>query len=119
MSSDADRITVSRGELRAELRAGLAEMELRLMRKIDERIDSKADTVPVAMLSAKVEAIERGEFVDPLRRALADFVEDAAKTRVGQAWTRRERVMGVVGTVLFLAGFCMSVVINLINLRVL
>jgi hypothetical protein len=106
---DGDNEQLSAGTLRAEL----ALLELRIVTQLDERLRHKADAATVLPLLTRIEAIDRGDFSPSLKRALADFVEERAVAATGQRWTRRERLMGVIGTCVFLFGFLMSLAINL------
>lgn len=105
MSEDPTRITVSRDALRADL----AEMELRLRFYFDEQLKHKADSAPVIELMRKVDALDRGDFTDVHRRALAEFIEEHTIVQQGATWTRRERLIAVLSVCATITSLMLSV----------
>lgn len=112
MSDQPERITVSRDALRADL----AELELRIVRQIDERMQHKADAAPVLDLLNRVSAMERGDMPPSLTRAIDDRIKSADAIRVEAGWTRHQRIAMLVGTCVMACGLIVSAISLAVNL---
>lgn len=102
---DQQRISVSHSLLRAEL----AEMELRLRIYFDEQLKHKADAAPFLVLSAKVEALDRGDFTPVHRRALIELIEQQGAVATDKQWTSRERIFGAIAVLVAVVSFAFTV----------
>lgn len=90
------------------LKLQLSEMELRLRIFFSEQLGKKADDVDVRMLAAKVDALDRGDFTPVHARALSEFIKKEAASATAGAWTKRERLVMVIGVVLTLLMFSLN-----------
>lgn len=100
-----ERISVSRDALRADL----AEMELRLRLYFDERLNHKTDTGVFSEYALRLDKLDRGEFTEVHRRALAAFVADQLASRSERGWTRKERWLGVLSVAGTIAMLILSI----------
>lgn len=104
-------ITVSRADLRAEL----ALLELRLYQRIDDSLGHKADAATVLSLLARVDAVERGDFPPSMARALAEKIEEHTATRTSQSWSKRDRMIGLFVAGVMTCGLLVAVASLIVN----
>lgn len=104
--SEGRPITVSRSDLRAEL----AEMELRLYTRIDDALRHKADATVVLPLLTRLDALERGDMPPSLARAVDERIKSADTVRVEAGWTRHQRIAMLVGTCVMACGLLVSAI---------
>lgn len=99
MSEDMEghprRLSISEETLRLQL----AELELRLRIFFAEQLEKKANAIDVAANSARLDALERGDFTPAFTRAVHEQVVAEAFSSSGTVWTRRERMVMVIGLV--------------------
>ena len=96
---DHQRISVSR----ADLRADLAELELRLRIFIETELYKKADRADLVELVNRTKDLEetrrardRGELTPALQREVRALARAEAELETSREWTGRERFLAVV-----------------------
>lgn len=93
MDGHPKRLSISEETLRLQL----AELELRLRIFFAEQLEKKANALDVAANSTRLDALERGDFTPAFQRALHEQVVQEALASQGTLWTRRERIVMVLG----------------------
>lgn len=95
MEGNPKRLSISEETLRLQL----AELELRLRIFFAEQLERKANASDMAANLTRLDALERGDFTPAFQRSLhAQVVQEAADSS-GTMWTKRERMIMVVGAV--------------------
>lgn len=89
------RLSISEETLRLQL----AELELRLRIFFAEQLEKKANAVDVAANTARLDALERGDFTPAFQRSLHEEVVKEAMESSGTVWTKRERMVMVIGLI--------------------
>jgi hypothetical protein len=109
MDSPDKPITVSRSDLRADL----AEMELRLRIYFDDQLKNKADRADVLENTGILRAINRGEFSPAHERAVEEIVVTTLAEKSDKGWTARERIFMVVGILVAVISLALSAYVSL------
>ncbi len=107
MDESAKAITISR----ADLRADLAEMELRLRIYFDDQLKKKADIGNVTENTLALEKLGKGEFNDAQRNAIEVLISNTLVQKTDRGWTTRERYFGILTILVALGSFLLAVLV--------
>ncbi len=107
MDESAKPITISR----ADLRADLAEMELRLRIYFDDQLKKKADTGIVAEHAIALEKLGKGEFNAAQTNAIEVILTGTLTERTDRGWTTRERWFGILTIFVALGSFLLAILV--------
>lgn len=95
MDGHPKRLSISEETLRLQL----AELELRLRIFFAEQLERKANVVDMTANMTRLDALERGDFTPAFQRSLHAQVVQEATNSSGTVWTKRERLIMVVGLI--------------------
>lgn len=94
-STGHKRLSISEETLRLQL----AELELRLRIFFSEQLEKKANAADVVANTARLDALERGDFTPAFQRSMQDEIIREGVYSKGTIWTKRERMVMVVGLI--------------------
>ncbi len=100
-------ITVSR----ADLRADLAEMELRLRIYFDDQLKHKADIAQVIEHGLLLDRLGRGEFTAAQTNSIEAIIAGTLTERTDRGWTTRERWFGILTIFVALGSFLLAILV--------
>lgn len=90
------RLSISEETLRLQL----AELELRLRIFFSEQLEKKASRDELIKLREEFDSLNRGDFTPAHKRALINLVDVEMDVSTSQTWTKRERLVMVLGILL-------------------
>lgn len=90
------RLTISEETLRLQL----AELELRLRIFFSEQLEKKASHEEFVKLREEFDRLNRGDFAPAHKRALINVVDEEMDVSSTHTWTKRERLVMVLGITL-------------------